>query len=112
MATTQTTMDFLLDQLAGLGQASARKMFGEYCLYLAEKPVGVVCDNQLFLKPTAAGRGLLAKFVEAPPYAGAKPHLHVSADQWEEKEWLCQLVQATANELPQPKPKKPKQKAV
>jgi DNA transformation protein and related proteins len=108
MATTQDTIDFLLDQLSGTGKASARKMFGEYCLYLAGKPVGLVCDDQLFLKPTTAGRSMIGTVVEGAPYPGAKPHLLITADQWEDAEWLCVLVRATARELPEPKPRKPK----
>jgi DNA transformation protein len=82
MATSQNTMDFLLDQLSGAGEVSAKKMFGEYCLYLAGKPVGLVCDDQLYLKPTLAGKSLLAAVVEGSPYPGAKPHLLLTADQW------------------------------
>ena len=110
MATEQNTIDFLLDQLSKLGEVSTKKMFGEYCLYLSGKPVGLVCDDQLFLKPTIAGAKLIAKVVEAPPYPGAKPHLLITADQWEDSEWLCELVRATDRELPMPKPKikKPK----
>lgn len=111
MATDNSTMDFLLDQLAGLGAASAKKMFGEYCLYLSGKPMGLVCDDQLYLKPTAAGRALLDKALEGAPYPGAKPHLLITPDQWEDAAWLCELLRATDRELPQPKPKvrKPKQ---
>ncbi len=58
MATAQNTIDFLLDQLSGAGEVSAKKMFGEYCLYLAGKPVGLVCDDQLYLKPTKAGKSM------------------------------------------------------
>ena len=47
MGTRQSTIDHLLDQLAAAGPVSVRKMFGEYCLYLAGKPVGLVCDDQL-----------------------------------------------------------------
>ncbi len=108
MATGQGTADFLLDQLAGLGEASTKKMFGEYCLYLSGKPVGLVCDDQLYLKPTKAGQALLDKVVEGAPYPGAKPHLLITPDQWEDSEWLCGLVRATARELPMPKPKKRK----
>jgi DNA transformation protein len=85
-------------------------MFGEYCLYLAGKPVGLVCNDQLFLKPTKAGVGLLAKVVEASPYPGAKPHLLITPDQWEDAEWLCELVRATDRESPLPKPKVKKSK--
>jgi DNA transformation protein len=108
MATAQNTIDFLLDQLAGAGDVTAKKMFGEYCLYLAGKPVGLVCDDQLFLKPTKAGQAMLDEVVEGSPYPGAKPHLLVTADQWEDAEWLREVVRATARELPLPKTKKPK----
>lgn len=80
-------------------------MFGEYCLYLSGKPVGLVCDDQLYLKPTTSGKGKLAEVVEGSPYPGAKPHLLITADQWEDAEWLCDLVRVTARELPKPKPK-------
>ncbi len=108
MATTQNTLAFLLDQLSAAGEVSAKKMFGEYCLYLSGKPVGLVCDDQLYLKPTAAGKNKIEAVVEAAPYPGAKPHLLITADQWEDSEWLCDLVRATARELPLPKPKKAK----
>ncbi len=108
MATSQGTMDFLLDQLSTLGEASGRKMFGEYCLYLAGKPVGLVCDDQLYLKPTQAGRAMLGNAVEGAPYPGARPHLLITPDQWEDAEWLCDIVRATATDLPQPKVRKPR----
>ena len=110
MATSQNTVDFLLDQLAALGAASTKKMFGEYCLYLAGKPVGLVCDDQLYLKPTEGGKSKLARVVEGAPYPGAKPHLLITPDQWEDAEWLCALVRATDRELPMPKPKVKKPK--
>lgn len=110
MATSQTTIDFLLDQLSGLPGVSAKKMFGEYCLYLDGKPVGLVCDDLLFLKPTAAGRALMAEPVEGIPYPKARPHLQIDPDDWEDGDRLCELVLATAHELPAPKPKKARKK--
>ena len=110
MATAPNTIAFLLDQLSALGGVSSKKMFGEYCLYLSGKPVGLVCDDQLFLKPTKAGRARLDVGVEGSPYPGAKPHLLITPDQWEDAEWLCELVRATAQELPMPKPKSKKLK--
>lgn len=111
MATAQNTIDFLLDQLSGTGAASAKKMFGEYCLYLDGKPVALVCDDQLFLKPTSAGRAMLKQVIEGSPYPDAKPHLLIPGDLWEKREWLCELVRATARELPLPKPKVKKTKS-
>ncbi len=56
MATRQETIDFLLDQIAGAGNVRARKMFGEYALYLDEKVVALVCGDQLFVKITNPGK--------------------------------------------------------
>lgn len=105
MATSQSTIDYLLDQLSDVRDVSARKMFGEYCLYLAGKPFGLVCDEQMYLKPTNAARAMIADVTEGSPYPNAKPHILVTADLWEDGDWLARLVQATANELPMPKPK-------
>jgi TfoX/Sxy family transcriptional regulator of competence genes len=105
MASSQATVDYLLDQLTDAGDISAKKMFGEYCLYLAGKPVALVCDDQLFLKPTKAALPLLTNPTLGAPYPGAKQHLLIEADLWEDSDWLAKLVQATAAELPAPKPK-------
>jgi len=102
MASRQSTADFLVDQLSGAGQVSARKMFGEYCVYLAGKPVALLCDDQLFLKPTEAGRRMIREVSEAPPYPGARLHFLIPADMWEDSDWLCRLVTVTAEELAAP----------
>jgi DNA transformation protein len=106
MATQQATVDDLLDRLAGAGPVTAKKMFGEYCLYLRDKPVALVCDDTLYVKPTAAGRELMPDAAEGPPYPGAKPHLKFPPDEWADHEALCRLVQATFAALPKPKPRK------
>ena len=85
MATQQATVDRVLEALAGAGRAAARKMFGEFCVYLDDKPVALVCDDVLYLKPTAAGRELLPGAGESPPYPGAKPHLVVPPESWADR---------------------------
>ena len=111
MATTQSTIDFLLDQLSGCGPVTVRKMFGEYCLYFAGKPIGLMCDNQLFLKPTPAVRALMQTPLDGMPYPKARPHLLVSADLWDDRQSLCQWVRATHDALPQVPPAKPRKSA-
>ncbi|MBA4067538.1 MAG: competence protein TfoX [Isosphaera sp.] len=106
MASRQPTVDRLLDLLAGAGRVTARKMFGEYCVYLDGKPVALVCDGTLYVKPTAAGRELVPDAAEASPYPGAKPHLAFPPDRWADGEALCRLVRATFAELPRPNPRK------
>lgn len=107
MATDQEFVDFLVDQMAGAGEISFRKMFGEYALYRGEKVVALVCDNRLFVKPTAAGRAFIGEPVEAPAYPGAKNSFLIE-DAFEDRDWICELIRITARELPAPKPKKPK----
>ena len=109
MASKQQTVDFIVDQLGAAGSVSAKKMFGEFGIYNEGKMVAMVCDDQLFVKPTAGGRAYLGDGVsEAPPYPGAKPCLLISGDQWDERAWLAELVAITTRELPVPKPKKKK----
>lgn len=106
MPTQQRTVDFLLEQLAGAGPLAARKMFGEYAVYADAKVVALICDDQLYVKPTPAGRALLgAGWPEAPPYGGAKPGLLIPGDRWDDRAWLAALVRATADALPAPKAK-------
>ncbi len=109
MATQQRTVDYLLEQASGAGALSAKAMFGEYGVYVDGKMIGLICDDQLYVKPTASGRLHAEPVSEAPPYPGAKPHLLIEADRWDDAEWLCTLLRATAAELPTPKPRKPKQ---
>ncbi len=108
MSTSATTIDFLLEQLSLLKTIRARKMFGEYALYCDEKVVALVCDDELYLKPTDAGAAILMHPVKKPPYPGAKPYYWISGELWDDAEMLCDLVQKTAAQLPLPKPKKPK----
>lgn len=105
MATDRKTVDYLVDQMSKAGAVSARPMFGEYGVYCDGKMVAIIADGQLFLKPTAAGRALAPDAEEAPPYPGAKPHLRIDADRWEDQDGLSALVRATAAELPALKPK-------
>ena len=109
MATDLEFMEFLADQMAGAGEISYRKMFGEYAVYLDGKVVALVCDNQLFVKPTAAGHAYIGAPVEAPAYPGAKNSFLIE-DAFEDREWISELIRITARDLPAPKPKKPKRR--
>ena len=106
MATDPEFMDFLAAQMAGAGAISYRKMFGEYAVYCDGKVVALVCDNQLFVKPTAAGRAYLGAPVAAPAYPGAKDSFLIE-DAFEDRDWISELIRITARELARPMPKKP-----
>lgn len=106
MASDKQTVAFIVDQIAAAGAVSAKPMFGEYGIYCDGRMVAMVCDDQLFVKPTAAGRAHAAGSEEGAPYPGAKPCLLIDPDRWDDAEWLAELIRVSAAELPLPKPKK------
>ena len=108
MASKQATVDYLVDQIAEAGFIRYQKMFGEYAIYCNDKVVGFVCDDQLYIKPTDEGRNFLGDPEEAPAYPGSKLYFRISPDQWEDREFMIQLINVTVSALPLPKEKKKK----
>lgn len=108
MATDAGYAKYVCDQLHAAGGITARRMFGEYGLYRHNKIVALICDNQLFVKPTPEGAAVLGTPTYGPPYPGAKPFFNVS-DLLDDPEWLVRLIEATDAALPPPK-KKPERK--
>jgi TfoX/Sxy family transcriptional regulator of competence genes len=106
MASQQQTVDFLCDQISQTIPVTYRKMFGEYAVYAQGKVVALVCDDQLYIKPTPAGHSFVQLPNEQPPYPGAKSYFLIDGEKWDDAEWLGQLVLLTAQALPLPKPKK------
>ena len=109
MASDRSFVEYVADQMNDAGEIAFRAMFGEYAIYCDGKVVALVCDDQLFVKPTPGGRALIAEtgaVVEAPPYEGAK--LSFLIDWLDDRDWLSELIHITVDELPQPKPKKPR----
>jgi TfoX/Sxy family transcriptional regulator of competence genes len=106
MTTAAASIDHLLDTLSSL-PLTARKMFGEYALYLNGKVVALVCDDQLFVKATPRSVAALPASPLAPPYPGAKGHLLVT-DALDDPDPVIAALRSLAEDLPAPKPKKPK----
>jgi TfoX/Sxy family transcriptional regulator of competence genes len=103
MASDREFVAFVCEQLRGAGDISSKRMFGEAAVYLRDKVVGLVCDNQLFIKPTPPGRATLGAPIEAPPFPGAS-NWFLMADL-DDPEFLADLVRITADALPAPKSK-------
>ncbi|MGA9575066.1 MAG: TfoX/Sxy family protein [Lysobacterales bacterium] len=107
MASDPDFVEYVIDQINDAGIVTYRKMFGEYAVYCQGKVVALICDNQLFVKPTESGRAFIGDVVEAPPYPGAKPSFLIQ-EQLEDGDWISRLIRLTERELPAPKPKKKK----
>lgn len=107
MSSNQDFVDFIVEQMEDAGSINYRKMFGEYGLYCDGKIVALICNDQLFVKPTEAGRAFIRDVVEAPPYPGAKNYFLIE-EGIEDQEWLGSLIRISADELPEPRPRKKK----
>jgi TfoX/Sxy family transcriptional regulator of competence genes len=106
MATSKETIQALSDAFASHFALQFRAMFGEYACYHDGKLIGLVCDNNFCLKVTSA----LADFAlleRRSPYPGAKPHAVLPTEIWG-TETAAELMLATSQLLPKPKPKRKK----
>lgn len=110
MATSRETIEYFLTQTAGAGSMRARSMFGEYALYCDNKVVGLVCDDQLFVKITPIANNYLDDSYNGFPYKGAKAWKLVPEDKWEDALWLANFIRETANYISLINPKKRKGK--
>ena len=104
MASSKEYLDFVLDQLSGLDGVSFRPMMGEYILYYRDKIVGGIYDDRLLVKPVSSARAQMPDAIQEAPYPGAKEMLLV--DNVDDREFLCGLLEAMAEELPEGKKKK------
>jgi DNA transformation protein and related proteins len=98
MASDREFVTFVCEQLRGAGEISSRRMFGEAAVYLRGKVVGLVCDNQLFVKATEPGRAKIGVPIEVSPFPGAK-NWYLMADL-DDPEFLADVIRATADALP------------
>ena len=57
MAVTADFLRYVLDQLAGLGQVTPRRMFGGVGLYHEERFFGLIAGDTLYLKVNDSNRG-------------------------------------------------------
>ena len=106
MASRPEFVQYVADQLSDAGMITYRKMFGEYGMYCDGKIFALICNDQLFIKITEAGKRMAPDLQEAPPYEGSKPYFLV--DDIDNKEFLTEFVIESCKELPVPKPKKEK----
>jgi len=104
MASSLDFVEYVCDQIGGAGEITYRKMFGEYGVYCNGKIIGVICENQFFVKKTEAGAELYPGCEEAAPYTGAKPHFLV--DSVDDRGLMARFISATCEALPAPKPRK------
>jgi TfoX/Sxy family transcriptional regulator of competence genes len=106
MATTTDFIEYVLDQARGPWELRYRKMFGEYMVYVNEKPILLVCDNTVFVKMLPELKPLMEDAETGFPYEGAKEHWVLNIDN---SRFTAEAIAVLEPLTPLPKPKKPKQ---
>lgn len=106
MASSLDFVTYVCDQISGAGEITYKKMFGEYGVYCNGTIIGVICNNQFYVKKTESGSLIYGACEEAAPYTNAKPHLVIA--HIDNTALMARFIAATWEALSAPKVKKKK----
>lgn len=108
MASTFEYVEFVCDQIEGVGQVRYKRMFGEFFVYVNDKPIVLICDNNCFVKMHEVIADIMLLARKDMPYKGAKEHYVLDIDNIDlAKEVVRRLEKVTS--IPKPKKKKNKE---
>ena len=105
MGTSVEYIEFVCEQIRGTGFIRYKKMFGEYMVYVDEKPVLLVCDHTVYVKKLEVIQELMAEAEMGCPYQGAKEHYILDI---EDQELSRSVIDILVPITPLPKPRKKK----
>lgn len=105
MATTQEYIEYVCEQIEGIGEIRYKKMFGEYMVYVNNKPILLVCDSIVYVKKLDVIYDLMNGANVGIPYKGAKEHYILDIDN---KELSRNVITKLEKVTPIPKPRKKK----
>lgn len=80
MATSEGYIKYVCEQIEGVGVIRYRKMFGEYMVYVNDKPVLLVCDETVYVKELDVIKEYMCDSETGVPYDGAKEHFILDID--------------------------------
>ncbi len=107
MGTTVNFITYVCEQVRGTGVIRYQKMFGEYMVYVNEKPLLLVCDNTVFVKERDELTGTMTRAERGFPYEGAKEHYILDIDDGDFSREVVAILEPIT---PLPKPRKKKAK--
>ncbi len=105
MSTTNEYIEYVCEQINGIGNIRYKKMFGEFMVYVNEKPVIIVCNNNAFVKKIENIKEMMKNAETGYPYKGAKEHYILDIDN---SDFCKKVVTKIEAVTPIPKPRKKK----
>ena len=103
MATPIEYVNYVCNQLEGIGEIRFKKMFGDFMIYVNDKPVALVCDATVFVKKLDCIADLMNEAGSGYPYKGAKEHYILDI---EDAQFCKKVVSELEKVTPLPKSKK------
>jgi TfoX/Sxy family transcriptional regulator of competence genes len=88
-----------------VGEVRNKKMFGEYMVYVNDKPILLVCENTVFVKILPELAEKMSSAERGLPYEGAKEHYILDIDN---TDFSSDVVSILEMITPLPKPRKKK----
>lgn len=80
MATSESFINYVCEQINGDWDVRFKKMFGEYMVYVNDKPVIIVCNDMAYVKKLECIDDLMNGAEIGYPYKGAKEHYVLNID--------------------------------
>jgi TfoX/Sxy family transcriptional regulator of competence genes len=105
MACTPDFIEYICEQIAGTGEIRSKKMFGEYMVYVNDKPVLLVCDDTVFIKQLDCLAAEMKNASIGIPYPGARPHYILDIDDTALSRKVVHILE-TITPIPKPRKKK------
>lgn len=93
MASSTEYIDFVCAQLDGIGIVRAKKMFGDYCIYVNEKPLLLCCDNTTYISKHPAIDSVMSEAECGIPYDGAKERYILDIDHASQARQIVSLLE-------------------
>lgn len=109
MATTEEYIQFVVEQIPNYDFVRYRKMFGEYMVYVNDKPLLLVCNNTVFVKKLEPIAKLMQNADVGIPYKSAKEHYLLDIEDTLLTENILSILEKIT---PIPKKKKNKGKSL
>jgi len=105
MATTVDFIEYVCEQISGTGDVRHKKMFGEYMVYVNDKPILLVCENTVYVKQLDCIADDMKNAEKGFPYKGAKEHYILDIGNAELSGRIIGILEPLT---PVPKPRKKK----
>jgi TfoX/Sxy family transcriptional regulator of competence genes len=100
MASDIKFVEYVMEQINGTGIVTYKKMFGEFMVYVNQKPIIGICNNTAYVKILDCIKTLCENNEKGFPYNGAKEYYILDIDN---KNKAKKIVKELEKVIPIPK---------